>query len=111
MANAMYHDWEKLAVVACYDARELARLSRVSVRQLQRDFKRTLDRTPQDWLNEQRVIAARAMLAAGVPVKRVAIELGFKQSSHFCRQFKAFSLMTPSQYADLNFQCEDVVQG
>jgi AraC-like DNA-binding protein len=29
----------------------------------------------------------------------VALELGFKQPSHFCRQFKSFNHLTPSQFA------------
>ena len=111
MAKATMEGWEKLAAAARYDARELAKLHHVSVRQLQREFKRILGRAPQDWLNEQRVVAAQELLASGASVKRVAIDLGFKQSSHFCRQFKAFSLMTPSQYVNLNFETEDVAQG
>src|SRR4051812_47968606 len=91
--------WEGLAVTSRYDAKQLARLCGVSPRQLQRNFKRQLARSPQDWLNEQRIIAAQQLLLSGQPVKVVAFQLGFKQSSHFCRQFKRQSNMTPSEYA------------
>jgi len=90
--------WEQLAGAARYDAKELAKLCRLSIRQLERDFRRTLTRTPQDWLNEQRIKAAQQLLLSGQPVKVVAYELGFKQSSHFCRQFKLQSNLTPSQF-------------
>jgi AraC-like DNA-binding protein len=93
-------DWEALAGAAHYDAKGLAGLCHVSVRQLERDFRRDLERTPQDWLNEQRLIAAQQMLLAGTMVKVVALELGFKQVSHFCRQFKSLHNLTPSQFAD-----------
>jgi transcriptional regulator GlxA family with amidase domain len=91
--------WERLAEAARYDAKELAKLCHLSVRQLERDFRRNLGRTPQDWLNEQRLIVAQQMLQAGAMVKVVALELGFKQVSHFCRQFKTQHHLTPSQFA------------
>ena len=89
---------EELAPTALYDAKELARLCGWSSRQLQREFRRRLGRTPQAWLNERRIIASRELLLSGTPVKVVAIELGFKQTSHFCRLFKSFSRMTPSEF-------------
>jgi AraC-like DNA-binding protein len=90
--------WEDLAKAARYDAKELAKLCHLSVRQLERDFRRNLGHTPQDWLNEQRIKAAQQLLLFGQPVKVVALELGFKQSSHFCRQFKSQNNLTPSQF-------------
>ena len=94
--------WEKLAGIAQYDARELARLCSISLRQLERNFNRELDRSPHDWLNEKRIQAARQLLLSGGPVKRVAFELGYKQVSHFCRQFKAYNQITPSQFLHQN---------
>ena len=38
------------------------------------------------------------MLLAGQQVKEVATELGYKQTSHFCREFKSYHHLTPSQY-------------
>jgi transcriptional regulator GlxA family with amidase domain len=99
MAKALLERWEQLAGTARYDAKELAMLCNLSVRQLERDFRRYLGRPPQDWLNGRRIIAARQLLLSGQPVKVVALELGFKQSSHFCRQFKSFNHLTPSQFA------------
>ena len=91
--------WEGLAKAARFNNRELARMCRISVRQLQRDFRRCIGRTPQEWLDEQRMIAAQRLLKLGLSVKAVAIELGFKQTSHFCRQFKLLNGMTPSNFA------------
>jgi AraC family transcriptional regulator len=90
--------WEGLAESAHYNARELARLCDLSLRQLQRRFRREFGRSPQDWLNEKRLLAARTRLLCGEPVKRVALELGFKQPSHFCREFKRMNHMTPSEF-------------
>ncbi len=90
--------WEKLAEEANYNAREMARLCRLSTRQLQREFRRSLGRTPQDWLNERRLLAAERRLLAGEEIKKLALDLGFKQTSHFHRQFKAVKRMTPVEF-------------
>ena len=101
MARTYNNDWERLASVARYDATELAALCQWTLRQLQRQFQRQFARTPQEWLNEQRLKAASARLLAGQPVKVVAAELGYKQASHFCRQFKAQHQLTPSEFVAL----------
>jgi len=41
---------------------------------------------------------AKEMLLAGDSVKKVAIELGFKHASHFCRKFKRLNNMTSSEF-------------
>ena len=92
------NQWARLARECLYDERLVARRCTVSVRQLQRYFLEDLGRTPKSWLNEQRMIAARNLLFEGLAVKMVASQLGFKQTSHFCREFKRSYRMTPSQY-------------
>ena len=91
--------WDRLAETAHYNANELARTCGISTRQLQRHFRRCFRCSPQSWLNERRLQAAQVMLLAGDSVKKVALDLGFKQSSHFCRQFKNRKKMTPSQFS------------
>jgi AraC-like DNA-binding protein len=95
--------WEELAPQARYNAGNLAKLCNLSVRQLERDFRRVMARSPQDWLDERRIEAAGRRLLAGEPVKKVAFDLGFKQSTHFFRQFKRHSGSTPSQFVLANF--------
>jgi AraC-like DNA-binding protein len=91
--------WEQLAGTAHYDSNELARLCGISTRQLQRHFRRRFHCSPQSWLNQRRLLAAEELLLAGESVKKVALDLGFKQPSHFCRQFKSRKNMTPSEFA------------
>jgi AraC-like DNA-binding protein len=81
-------EWEKLAQRVNYRAKDFARQSGVSMRQLQRIFRVSLDKTPQQWLNEQRQQFAFWMITVGRSAKDVAITLGYKQVSHFCREFK-----------------------
>jgi AraC family transcriptional regulator len=100
--------WKQMAPVAHYDAKELAKLCRMSIRQLQRNFRSQFERAPQEWLNEQRLYAAAQLLQSGRQVKVVASELGFKQVSHFCRQFKTMNGITPSRFKGPPVRLADV---
>lgn len=101
MARELKEQWMKLAIEARYDSKNLASLRKITPRQLQRIFRAGFGRTPQDWLNEQRILAAQELLRAGVPAKIVAIDLGFKQASHFSRQFKEYVGLPPTQFVAL----------
>jgi AraC-like DNA-binding protein len=98
----IWEKWEAIAQEARYDAGAFARHCRLSPRQLQRKFREKLNRTPQEWLDEQRIEAAKQLLQSGESVKRIAYDLGFKQASHFCRQFKSRNGVTPSEFAALH---------
>lgn len=101
MARPCTEDWRQLAISARYDSRNLAELIKITPRQLQRIFRNEFGQTPQDWLNEQRILAAKQLLRTGEAVKKIALDLGFKQSSHFCRQFKILNGLTPSEFRNL----------
>ena len=89
---------EQLAQAAHYDCQALARLCRLSLRQLEREFRDRFGCPPHDWLNALRIKVAQEQLMAGESVKKVALDLSYKQSSHFCRQFKAKTGTTPSEF-------------
>jgi AraC-like DNA-binding protein len=110
--------WEDMAHKAKYNAANLARFYGISKRQLEREFQRQLGCSPQSWLDKQRILAAKPLLLSGRLIKQVASELGFKQTSHFCRQFKFHNEMTPSEFihsaspnASCRSQITDVAQG
>jgi len=92
-------NWEDLAPAAHFNAHELATLCGISTRQLQRRFRFRFRCSPQSWLNHRRLLVAEELLLSGDSVKKVALDLGFKQASHFCRQFKKCKKMTPTQFA------------
>jgi AraC family transcriptional activator of mtrCDE len=77
----------------------LAKLCRISCRQLQRFFLLTFGRSPLDWMREIRMKEAAAMLAKGCATKEVAYELKFKSIPHFCREFRRAYQTTPLSYA------------
>lgn len=90
--------WTLAAREAHFNVHTLAEITSITVRQIERCCREELGRSPQEWLDEQRLIAARTLLLEHDSVKRVAMELGYKQLSHFCRQFKACYGMTPSEF-------------
>jgi AraC-like DNA-binding protein len=79
-----------------YSSRELARVLGISARHLQRIFSRTMGATPQDWLNEERLQAAKASLPRASSVKEVAFTLGFRSLSQLARDFRKHFEVTPS---------------
>jgi AraC-like DNA-binding protein len=89
---------EKLAREAGYNAKNLAKLRKVSCRQLQRHFRSRFGMSPQLWLDQLRIEAATDLLRSGDPVKKIAFDLGFKHVSHFCRKFKLYNRMTCSEF-------------
>jgi len=91
-------DWNSLAASAAFRVEDLAQLRRISTRQLRRQLQRAFGRSPQQWLSERRMARAEELLLEGNLIKCVAFELGFKQTSHFCRLFKTFKRMTPSEF-------------
>lgn len=91
-------EWDELAKRANYNSRELARLSNMSLRQLERIFRREFSCTPMKWLNERKVSDSRERLLAGTPVKVVALDLGYKHTSHFSKQFKEHFRMSPTTF-------------
>lgn len=65
---------------------------------LLRAFKKAYGVAPFEWLNVQRINKARAMLRIGLPLSRIAHELGYSDQPHFNRRFKAATGMTPLKF-------------
>ena len=93
-------DWSILAKKAQFSATELAALCNVSLRQLERYYKQSFDQSPRTWLNMTRLNEAQELLLQGRTVKETAYSLGFKQASHFCREFKRHVGTTPNSFVE-----------
>ena len=87
-----------MAEKAEYDAKNLAALYRLSTRQLERQFRASLGRSPQRWLNELKMFKARELLHTGRSVKETSHELGYRHASYFCFQFKFICGLTPKKF-------------
>jgi AraC-like DNA-binding protein len=94
--DATVPSWETLAMTCGFRLPELARLCNVSMRTLQRHFRKHYNTTLSEWFREVRLEKARLMLASAESVKCVAFDLGYKQPSHFTRDFKERFGVPPS---------------
>jgi AraC-like DNA-binding protein len=101
MARAEIYDWQwwhKMAGATGYSAERLAKEMNISRRQLQRYTQHLFGLSPQEWLNQQRLTTAGELLKQYRSVKLVAFNLGFKQVSHFSREFKSHFGLCPVSY-------------
>jgi AraC-like DNA-binding protein len=81
-------DWPQRARAAKYHVANLARRCGVRRRALERFFRDTLTMSPQQWLDQIRQIDAEVLARSDKTTKEIAVLLGYKQPSHFCRRFK-----------------------
>ena len=89
-------DWDGLARQAKYRAGELAGICQISLRTLERHFRKQYNLKVGRWLKELRMSDAYQKLQQGDSVKEVAFDLGYKQHSHFSRDFKNRFGVSPS---------------
>jgi PAS domain S-box-containing protein len=80
---------------------KLAQLSGISVVQLERNFKKLFQITPQQYIAKVRLEAALGLLQTQRPIGEIALECGFTDHSAFSRQFKKAVGLTPRQYVEL----------
>lgn len=93
LARRALLDNEKLSVSET--ARELG-IHRVA---LHRMFRRTYGESPRAGLTKRRLAAAAILLTTtSAGIAEIAAECGYYDQSHFCRQFKGLTGMSPSRY-------------
>ncbi|MCX7804864.1 MAG: AraC family transcriptional regulator [Planctomycetota bacterium] len=79
---------------------DLSRAAGYSPRQFYEIFMRAAGMSPLTYVRTRRIREARRLLAGGkIPVKEVAARLGFADQHHFCRVFRQFVGVSPSEYA------------
>jgi AraC-like DNA-binding protein len=89
-------DWEILAKECTFSAKKMAERCGISTRQLRWYFQEYRGFALKKWLDDLRVEVAAEMLEKGEPVKSIAVDLGFKQRSHFSKFFKRVTGIAPS---------------
>jgi AraC family transcriptional regulator len=78
----------QLARDASYQPAQMAALCFVSLRQLERFFRKVHNKTPGEWIREVRCDTAKTLISSGWPIKVVVQELHFSDGSHLCRDIK-----------------------
>lgn len=78
---------------------QLATLCCMSPNYFHKMFKNTLNTTPANYQTLLRMNAALQLLAnKEMSIKNIAYELGYTDDAHFCRSFKKYYSITPSEY-------------
>ena len=91
-------DWETLAKEAGFHPEMIAVLCQISLRQLERHFKKNFKKTPIEWSKELRRRLAIQHLAEGWSTKAVAQQLHFSDAAHLCHEFKVVYGTTPQNF-------------
>jgi AraC-like DNA-binding protein len=84
-----------------YRVAELADYCQMSVRQLERGFRRVIGASPKAFARTLRFERAqrRLMFDPDVELTQLAHECGYFDQAHFIKEFKAFTGKTPTQHA------------
>lgn len=82
---------------------EFAQLSGRSLSTFKRDFQETYNETPGKWLNNKRLEYAETLLLnSELNINEICFESGFKNTSHFNKNFKNKFQLPPNQYRSKN---------
>ena len=81
---------------------ELAQAAGMSRARFAVNFRETTGATPMDYLTDWRLGIARTLLKKGLPVKRVAADVGYASSTSFARAFAQRCGTTPKRWLGSN---------
>jgi AraC-like DNA-binding protein len=81
-------DWESRARRAKYRVARLARGVATTPRQLERYFLEAFARHPKEWMEDLLMQDALRLMRRRLLAKEIALRLGFKHVSSFCRAFR-----------------------
>lgn len=98
-----------LASQSNYQPAKMARLCRLSLRQLERIFKVESGCTPRQWLRMQRLNNALLLLRTAQSVKQVGYSLAYAQIPQFCREFKTRFGITPKEFRQSQAGTQDKI--
>lgn len=90
--------WQKMAGESEYNVGAMAKRMGMSRRHLQRSSKALFARSPREWLKEERLVLAAALMKEHKSVKVVAAQLCYKKASHFSREFRLRYGLSPTEY-------------
>lgn len=76
----------------------LADLCGLSISQFKQKFKSQVGISPRNFINQQKIEAAKSLLLEGVSITDAAMQLGFDTSSYFSVVFKRYTAQTPSEF-------------
>lgn len=97
----MIHDClEMLALEKGYRVCAVSRALGLTERHFQRIFIRDVGLSPKDWMQRERMVVARRMLAWGLDVLWVSERLGFSHVNSFRREFLSVYGVGPARFVE-----------
>ena len=94
---------------AGYRPSDLAALCQISLRTLERHFQKNYGVTVSKWMRDLRLSKSYETLKQGKSVKEAAYDHGYKQVSHFSREFKNHFGISPSMLLTRNSPAERIM--
>jgi AraC-like DNA-binding protein len=92
-------DWTTLARSSGYSLERLTHATGFALRTLQRHVSERFGVNLHAFISDLRMRDGAERLGRGMSVKEVAVELGFKNTSHFVRTYRAKFGITPGAHA------------
>jgi AraC-like DNA-binding protein len=81
---------------------ELADMLNISREHLSREFQRQTMTTPLQYIRRQKILlACRTIRETTLPMKQIAVRLGYDSTEHFYRTFKSVMKMTPKEFREV----------
>jgi len=77
---------------------ELAEMAHLSESYFKQKFRQEMGVPPAKYIMQRRIALSQRLLAEGMSVTETAFRLEFSSSQHFATYFKAYTLMTPSEW-------------
>jgi len=82
-----------------FSIEQLANVAHLSISALERRFKKYLNKTPKQFINEVRLENARRLLIeSNMPISQVGDKVGFTDHSYFSKQFRLLFGELPSEF-------------
>ena len=78
--------------------REISSFCGMSESGFKHKFRRETGYAPGDYINRQRILHAREMMANGCSITRAAMDTGFNSSDYFTVVFKKYTRQTPTEF-------------
>lgn len=98
LAIARVLDYMQTEFAHVISLQTLANIAHLSPYHLLRVFEKTMGLPPHLYQQQLRIQKAKQLLATGHPLAVTALSTGFFDQSHFCRQFKKITGLTPAGY-------------
>lgn len=80
------------------DIQKMSDESKMSKFQFIRYFKKKTGLTPASYILLHRINSAKSMLEKGFPIGEIALDVGFYDHAQFCKFFKYYTNISPSEY-------------